>query len=173
MKVAIIKSRDRVNVDGDARAVDLSSLSETIHAVHWDGTTGHVQYNDGTAEEVLSDFDDYQIYLDAWTAAAPPTPTLSDFKEFKRQDFRTEAVVRMSAEVPAWDSVSKVEFLLSIVNMLNTGAMTPAQTLAKDILLYARDVAPPKVNAAVDQAALDAIDPTADDPFGDGTPWPT
>ena len=172
MKVAIIKSGNRVNVGGVSRTVDLSTLSATIRAVHWDGTIGHVEYNDGTEEEILDDFDDYQVYLDAWVAAEPPPPTLSELKAIKRQEFKTEAVTRMAAQVSAWNSFERIEFLLSIVNMLDTAAMTTEQTLAKDILLYAKNTAIPKVNATADQATLDTIDPTAADPFGDGTPWP-
>ena len=96
----------------------------------------------------------------------------ADLKRIKRKEFKKEAVIRIAAQVPEWDSFGRIEFLLSISNMLDVASMTATQTLAKDILLYTKNTAIPKMNAVADQAALDAIDPTVADPFGDGTPWP-
>ena len=79
----------------------------------------------------------------------------------------------MAAQVPAWNSFARIDFLLSISNLLNAAAMTAAQTLAKDILVFARVTVPPKLTAIADQVTLDAIDPSAADPFGDGRVWPT
>ena len=103
----------------------------------------------------------------------PPPPPLGQLKQVKRAEFIVEGVKRIGQQVPEWDSFERIEFLLSIANMLNIASMTAAQTLAKDILLYVKNTAISKVNATADQAALDAIDVTATDPFGDGTPWPT
>ncbi len=89
-----------------------------------------------------------------------------------RKGFIAEGLARIAAQVPAWNSFEVVELLLSIANMLNTANMTPAQSLANDVRLYVRDTALPKV-AALAAAELGSVDPTAVDPFGDGTPWPT
>ena len=102
-----------------------------------------------------------------------PSSVLIASKATKRDEFKAEAIIRMAAQVPAWNSFARIEFLLSISNMLDTASMNAAQMLAKDILLYAKNTAIPRVNTAADQVALDAIDPPAADPFGDGTPWPT
>ena len=88
-----------------------------------------------------------------------------------RQAFKNEALSRIAASVPEWDSFEFVTRLASIWNMFGN-APNAAQTLARDIYFYTRDTAIPRVNSAPDQAALDAIDPTAADPFGDGTLWP-
>ncbi len=85
--------------------------------------------------------------------------------------FKREALARIAAQVPAWDSFERIEFLLSIANLLNTANMNAAQTLAKDILVFTRDVAIPKI-AGLTVPQLQAIDVAADDPFGDGTLWP-
>ncbi len=98
---------------------------------------------------------------------------MNELKQIKKELFKAEAVVRMAAQVPAWNSFERIEFLVSISNLLNGAALTAAQRLALDILEYARDTVPPKIAAVANQAALDAIDPTAADPFGDGTAWPT
>ena len=98
---------------------------------------------------------------------------LGGLKSDKFEEFKIETVIRMAAQVPAWDSFARIEFLLSISNLLNAAAMTAAQVLAKDILVYTRDTVPSKLAAVADQAALDGMDPTAADPFGDSTPWPT
>lgn len=103
----------------------------------------------------------------------PPPPPLPESKIAKRLEFKSEAVARMAAQVPAWNSFARIDFLVSIVNLLDLTSITAAQSLARDIFIFARDTAIPRVNAAADQAALDAISPTSADPFGDGTLWPT
>ncbi len=107
------------------------------------------------------------------TQAEWSTAALAGLRSRRRQEFKSEALIRIAAQVPAWDSFERIEFLLSIANMLDTANMNTAQSLAKDILLYAKNTAIPKVNTAANKAALDAIDPKAADPFGDGTLWPT
>lgn len=57
-----------VLVDGEARAVALP-LPSGIRAMHWDGEVGFAERGDGTAP---LDLDDFQPWLDAWTAAASP-----------------------------------------------------------------------------------------------------
>ena len=89
-----------------------------------------------------------------------------------RQSFKVEGLARIAAQVPAWDSFERIEFLISIANMLDTASMTAAQALARDILIYVRDTAIPKL-VPMTLAQLQAVGPTAADPFGDGTTWPT
>ena len=102
-----------------------------------------------------------------------PAQVLVDLKRKKRAEFKDETIVRMSAQVSAWNSFDRIEFLMSISNMLDTSSMTAKQILAKDILLYTKNTAIPKVNAITDVASLELIDPTLNDPFGDGTVWPS
>ncbi len=173
MRVTLIKDDNIVGFDREFRDVDLSGLDESIHAVQWNNSAGHIEYNGSAPNEVLTDFTAYQQYIDAWTAAAPPPPTLDELKAAKFEGFREETVVRMAAQVPAWDSFDRINFLMSIANMLNTASMTAEQALAKDILIYTRDTVKAKLTSIADEAALDTVDPTAADPFGDGTPWPT
>ena len=91
----------------------------------------------------------------------------------KRQEFVAEAVSRISAQVPEWNTFEIVAYTVSIANLLNLGSMNAAQTLAKDIYLYVKNTALPRMATVTTQAKLDTIDPTVADPFGDGTPWPT
>lgn len=96
---------------------------------------------------------------------------LSELRKRRRHEFKAEALTRIAAQVPAWNTFERIEFLLSISNMLNTGNMTAAQTLAKDTLVYVRDTAIPKLTGLT-LTQLQLIDPTLADPFGDGTLWP-
>ena len=44
---------------------DWNWIADNIHAVQWDGTSGHVEYNDGTSEDGLTTIRDYiQGYID-------------------------------------------------------------------------------------------------------------
>ena len=111
--------------------------------------------------------------FDGATFAGPPSPPLSELKRDKREEFRSETVRRMSAQVPAWNQFETIEFLLSITNLLNVANLTAAQTVAKDILQWNKNTAIPKVNAMATKADVLAVDVTLADPFGDGTLWPT
>jgi hypothetical protein len=75
MRVTIIAEENRVNVEGQSKTVDLTTLAEDIHVVQWHGTVGEVEfktdYIEGTRKhnESISDFTPYQKFVDAWTAA--------------------------------------------------------------------------------------------------------
>lgn len=100
-----------------------------------------------------------------------PASVLIEGKAAKRDEFKAEGLVRIVAQESSWDDFEWVGRLASIWTRL--GVAPANQTLAKDIYLYVKNTAIPKVNAVTTQVDLDAIDPTATDPFGDGTSWPT
>lgn len=110
---------------------------------------------------------------DGVSFSPPPAPSLSELKVIKRREFVTEGIKRIAAEVPDWDSLETIKTVSGLwVSHLAANA-TAAQLTAKDIYLYVRDTVPPKIAAIADEVALAAVDPTATDPFGDGTLWPT
>ena len=79
MRVTIVADDGKVGVDRVFREVDLSSLNPNIHAVQWDGVKGHVEYKDRRPETTLKSISAYRRFIDAWTAAEPPSPPpLSD-----------------------------------------------------------------------------------------------
>ena len=173
MRVTIIADDGKVGVDGVFRTVDLSTLHPNIHAVQWGGTVGHIEHKDGSANETITDISPFQSFIDAWTAAAPPPPTLAELKTVKGGEFIAEGVTRIAAQVPDWDTIEQIKTVAGLwASHLATNA-TAAQLTAKDIYLYVRNTVPAKLAAVTTQAELDAIDPSAADPFGDGTPWPT
>ena len=98
---------------------------------------------------------------------------LPKMKQIKGAEFIAEGVTRIAAQVPDWDSLETIKTVAGLwASHLATNA-TASQLKAKDIYLYVRDTVPPKLAAVATQAELDAIDPTAADPFGDGTAWPS
>jgi hypothetical protein len=79
MKISIINPDSTVVIDElGFNNLDLSTLSSTIHAIQFDTatTTGHVEYNNGTANEAITSIAAYQSIIDAWQAAkdAQPVP---------------------------------------------------------------------------------------------------
>ena len=70
MRVTIIRDDSVVGVDGVFRRVDLSALTANIRAVQWNGTSGHIEYDD-TANTLLTNITEFQSFLDSWKAAAP------------------------------------------------------------------------------------------------------
>ncbi len=173
MRVTIIADDGKVGVDGVFRAVDLSTLDANIHAVQWGGASGHIEFRDRSPEQRIADISAFQSFIDAWTAAAPPPPTLAELKSAKGAAFIAEGVTRIAAQVPDWDSLDAIKTVAGLWTSHLVADATPAQIVAKDIYRYVRDTVPAKLAALTTQGQLDAIDPSTADPFGDGTPWPT
>lgn len=71
MRVTIIRDDSVVGVDGVFRRVDLSALPAGVRAVQWNGTSGHLEYDEG-ANIPLESITDYQPFFDLWSAAALP-----------------------------------------------------------------------------------------------------
>lgn len=76
MKLTVIRDDNTVGVDGEFRQVNLASLplqELSIRAVQWNGTKGHIEYDDSPNEDI-TDISDFQNCVDLWTAAAPQIP---------------------------------------------------------------------------------------------------
>jgi len=68
--LTIVKDDSFVAVDGFAlEPIDCSSLASNIHAIQFDGTNGHVEYNDGTANLAITAISAYSAITDLWTSA--------------------------------------------------------------------------------------------------------
>jgi len=72
--LSIIKVDNTVVVDGVDRTIDCSDLASNIWAVQFDGSNGHIEYNDGTGNEAITDVDAFQSKIDAHAALDDPTP---------------------------------------------------------------------------------------------------
>ena len=171
-RITIIPDDNIVIVDGDAREISMVGIDPAIHAVQWFGAAGEIEYNDGRAHEPITDITPFQIFITRWNDAEPAPPTLADRKVHKGKDFKAEAVIRIAAQVPDWDSIEAIKTVAGMWVSHLAGNATVAQLKAKDIYLYIRNTVPPKIMAITTEANLAAVDPTSDDPFGDGTNWP-
>jgi hypothetical protein len=106
-------------------------------------------------------------------SVSQPPEILIEARTRKREAFITEAIVRIAAQVPDWDTLDAIKTVAGLWTSHLAANATPAQLVAKNIYLYVRDTVPAKLDAISDQAVLDAVDSTTADPFGDGTPWPS
>ena len=67
--LTIIKDDSFVKVDGyGIQPIDCSSLAANIHAIQFDGTNGHVEYNDGPNNEAITSISAYSAITDLWTS---------------------------------------------------------------------------------------------------------
>ena len=74
--LTIIKDDGFVAVDGvGLDSIDCSSLATNIHAIQFDGTNGHVEYNDGTANLAITAISAYSAITDLWTSAKATADT--------------------------------------------------------------------------------------------------
>jgi len=68
MNVCIIKEDRVVMLDGDAVNYDFV-LPDNVWAVQWNGTSGEVEFNDGTPNEAITDISAYQSIIDGHATA--------------------------------------------------------------------------------------------------------
>lgn len=78
MKIVVIRDDAVVGVDGVFRKVTVTDLDQTVSVVSFDTVTqkGSIKY--GESKEwfnvFITDFSQYQVFADRWTAAAPVLP---------------------------------------------------------------------------------------------------
>jgi hypothetical protein len=63
MNVCIVKEDKVVMIDGEGLNFDFV-LPSNVWAIQWNGTTGEIEFNDGTPNEVITDFSAYQSLVD-------------------------------------------------------------------------------------------------------------
>jgi len=63
MNVCIVKEDKVVMVDGEGMNFDFD-LPTNVWAIQWNGSTGEIEFNDGTPNEVITDFSAYQSLVD-------------------------------------------------------------------------------------------------------------
>ena len=63
MNVGIVKEDKVVMVDGEGMNFDFV-LPTNVWAIQWNGSTGEIEFNDGTPNEVITDFSAYQSLVD-------------------------------------------------------------------------------------------------------------
>jgi hypothetical protein len=64
MNVTVVKEDRVVMIDGEGLNFDFE-LPSNVWSIQWNGTSGHIEFNDGTPNEELTDFSDYQYLVDA------------------------------------------------------------------------------------------------------------
>tara|TARA_R110000822_G_scaffold2851_1_gene13215 strand:- start:2578 stop:3000 length:423 start_codon:yes stop_codon:yes gene_type:complete len=67
--ISMCKVDNAVSIDGNGQEVDLSGLASNIWAIQWNGSSGEIEYTDGTANETISDMSPYSAYTDAHATA--------------------------------------------------------------------------------------------------------
>jgi len=114
MKISLVKDDAVMGVDGVFRTVDVSDLDATIHALQFDTAAGKgriwfkAESDKGQAD--LTDFAPYQVFVDRWTAAAPPPPPPPkppiDFSDVENVE---KALKALGLVVAAWNGKTRVE----------------------------------------------------------------
>ena len=130
MRVTIIRDDSLVGIDGQFRQVDLSGLPAGIRAVQWNGTGGHVEY-DEAPNAVLDHITGFQPFIERWEAVAPRAASLSSGEAktaaLERIDAAYRAAVRAltrdypEEEVRSWPKQEAEAYAWSV----NPEAATP------------------------------------------------
>lgn len=79
MRITIVPVDGVVGINGEFRKIaNLAQNFPTVHAVQWDGVMGHIEHNDGTPNESVTDIAQFQSAVDAWNALTPPPKTAAE-----------------------------------------------------------------------------------------------
>jgi hypothetical protein len=63
MNITIVKEDKVVMIDGEGMNFDFD-LPTNVWAIQWNGSTGEIEFNDGTPNEAITDFSAYQGLVD-------------------------------------------------------------------------------------------------------------
>ena len=118
MRVTIIPSDNTLIIDRRAITLDLSDMAPNLHAVQFNGSAGHIEYNDGTPNQAITALEDFQPWIQRWYAqkviddAPPPPPTAEQLAaEAEREAIR---VLRAEAKATAMFDAVKAATLTEI-----------------------------------------------------------
>jgi hypothetical protein len=73
--LTIIKDDKFVAVDNEGFFLDAVVLPANVHAVHFDGTNGEIEYNDGTPNEAITSISAYSTIIDDHATQKAATDT--------------------------------------------------------------------------------------------------
>lgn len=108
MQVTVIKEDNVVVVDGEALNFDFQ-LDNNIWAIQWDGTSGHIEYNDGTPNKELTDFTEYQVLVDMHATEKKRRADEESAEEAARLAARTYKDFR-AAEYPSLEEQADMQY---------------------------------------------------------------
>ena len=108
--LTIIKDDKWVNVDGLGLNLDTVDLPANVHAVQFDGTNGHIEYNDGTSNKDITSISAYSTITDAHatlkaanetaaTQAANEQTALEATYGYKRQNDETTSYPEINEQL--------------------------------------------------------------------------
>ena len=86
MNVCVVKEDKVVMIDGEGANFDFD-LPSNVWAIQWNGTSGHIEFNDGTPNEALTDFSAYQSLVDGH-AAEIQRKAQEDADEIANRDYK-------------------------------------------------------------------------------------
>ena len=89
--ITLIPSYKQMILDGVDVEFDLK-LDANIHAIQWDGSKGHIEYNDGSSNEEITEFDEdgwivkhKQAVLDEARATAIKEKKIADDMDYREK----------------------------------------------------------------------------------------
>ncbi len=111
----------------------------------------------------------YREWVKQGNTPVPDPDVLANVKVAKRREFIIEAVTRIKAQVPEWDTYEKIRLVVQLFQdgLLRAAGVTAEHTKAKDIYVFVKGTAIPDVNSKTTVADVQAMDAAT------YTGWPT
>ncbi len=106
--LTIIKNDKWVSVDGVGLILDAVVLPANVHAIQWDGSSGWIEYNDGTATETISSIDAYStITNDHATKKAAEEKAVADAATAQAEYEKTYVYKRHNDETTKYAEIGE------------------------------------------------------------------
>jgi hypothetical protein len=123
MNVIVVKEDRVVMIYGEGLNFDFE-LPSNVWSIQWNGTLGHIEFNDGTPNEELTDFSDYQYLVDAHATEKQRLADEEVQAEADRianmtyADHRASAYpsLKDQADMQYWDSVNGTTTWVDAIN---------------------------------------------------------
>lgn len=102
VKMTYVAEDNTVGVDGEFYKVE-TKAAENIRAIQWNGTSGEIEYNDGTLNLVIDNANEFQFLLEAWN--------LANLKANKPKPYS-----KWDDEIPGWvvDENLKIKYEIEV-----------------------------------------------------------
>jgi hypothetical protein len=101
MKITVIPDDKKITVDGRALKNKDFVFPVNIHAIHWDGEKGHIEYKDKRPNAKVPSRNYVQTYVDQHTAEADRLDNIPDTPTPKPEPTPAEAAKKALADLKA------------------------------------------------------------------------
>jgi hypothetical protein len=106
--VTVINEENKMIIDGDVVEFDLG-LDDNVWAIQWDGSKGHIEYNDGTPNKDITEFPELESLTAKHTQAKIQAKIDAEAKVVADEKKRVDAMTYKEKRKMEYDRLEQFE----------------------------------------------------------------